>query len=904
MTTAVSGARKLDETALRGVLAQVDPRREDGRLVVVSAAPEWDGPPILDTDAGDFRVVIGSSVLAVRAALAEHRGQHLVVLTNLPMDELGIEVKARAWKGRVLRPSPWDAVKALFRVDELDPSLRDEQWMVDLLVRLAPARGYLQPTSQLLDRETAWRTLYQYGLALPIGDPTIADLLDWAGSADARAALERLDEDSRERIAEHLAVEVGPAAQPLLRLAAAGRGGDALPLGLVADGLWPDPDPAARILLQERHLGRQPLSAAAAVEWGQVAVAGLQRLDDQLAASVIARAEEVLAEVDPAGSADSAVLDLAFARRLARLGSALTAVLDHGPAGLPAAEQAFEAVRTHRRAAREPGRVSRAEAALRLCRRAVFTSEGFATTTPGPDSSLAGLSHAYLEEGAWVDAARQRIAEGETVPEPAAVLDRLRSRVDAERVARDRAFAAALRVEATGTALPPANLTNDRLLAIEHVLDAVVAPVARLQPVLLLVVDGLSHAGALPLLDDLRREGWQPHGPGGRTLPAVVAALPTVTVVSRASLLTGRVQRGGQEVERDGFANHPGLRDAAAGQPARLFHKKELRTSEGEVAATVREAIADPKQRVVGVVVNGVDDFLGGGEQLRLADGLEGIPILRDVLQAALEAGRAVVLTSDHGHILGSEQRVVSRPGAGERYRPAGDPPAEDEVEVAGARVVGEGGRIVLAADDGVRYVGYAKHGYHGGATPAEALCPLFVLLPSGVELEGWEPLIAQPPPWWDPASAPVPVAPDPVAPDAPTVAPSKRVSEDQQLSLLDPPVEEAAPHARPAWLDALLRSPRLAAQRRLAGRVSLDDEDLGRLLRVLVAAGGTASGAALQRTLDLTPIRLRGKLNAARTLLDVDGYQVLRIEADGTASLNIAQLVTQFQIPSPAEER
>jgi hypothetical protein len=58
-----------------------------------------------------------------------------------------------------------------------------------------------------------------------------------------------------------------------------------------------------------------------------------------------------------------------------------------------------------------------------------------------------------------------------------------------------------------------------------------------------------------------------------------------------------------------------------------------------------------------------------------------------------------------------------------------------------------------------------------------------------------------------------------------------------------------------------------------------------------------------LQRTLDLPATRLRGKLAAARTLLDVDGYQVLRIEPDGTAALNVEQLVRQFEIPAPRQE-
>jgi hypothetical protein len=156
-------------------------------------------------------------------------------------------------------------------------------------------------------------------------------------------------------------------------------------------------------------------------------------------------------------------------------------------------------------------------------------------------------------------------------------------------------------------------------------------------------------------------------------------------------------------------------------------------------------------------------------------------------------------------------------------------------------------------------------------------------------------------PAWWDPNLAPISVEFGEPAPPPPPPVSARRAAAEAQLSLLDtePPAAAPSDAGGPAWLSALLASPRLATQRRVAGRIRLNDRDLGQLVQVLVASGGTASGAALERTLELPSSRLRGKLEAARGLLNVDGYPVLRIETDGTAVLNIQLLADQFELAS-----
>jgi hypothetical protein len=896
-TTTGTERPSVSEAQLRGLIERFQQEPHGARLLVVAADPVWDGPEVLDTDRGPVRVVCGRSVLGVRVAMVDHPDETLAVLTRLPMHELGVEVAARSWRGRVEQPSPWNAVLTLFRATEIDPQLRAQRWMIELLVSRAPIRGYPQPVGGVLTLENAWETLYRTLLGIPTVEPTTVDLIRWVSSERAGPALALLSAEARRELDARLARQAGAAAPVLTALADRAGDADVVALGLVVDALWPSPDRVAKALLETRYLDSQALTDAAADAWARAAVeiaATTADRDESELRLLLHRAEELLASVRGTPYAVSNLLPSGLDRCVRELGQALTDALD-GDTEEPLARAgaALEALRRHRRATRE--RVELGRAAIRLLRRSAVASTGAADLTE--------LTWRYLDDGAWVDAARERLAAGDTDPMLAEVSRRLGERVDAERQGRDRRFASVVTHQATSK--PPApSLAHRRPLRIEQVLDAVVTPIARQTPVLLLVLDGLSHAAAVPLLEDLYTLGWRTHGPEDRRLPPALATLPSVTNVSRSSLLTGRLQPGGQDVERDGFASHAGLVDACAnGTGPQLFHKKALRTDDGHVAPTVREALEDGSRRVVGVVFNGVDDFLGDLDQLRLTEGIDGLPPLRELLDAALQGDRAIVLTSDHGHVLGASRYVQG--SGGERYRLVdGRPPQDGEVELSGDRVLAGEGHIVAAADGEIRYYAAAKRGHHGGATPAEMLCPLHVLLPASKELEGWRPVPVAAPAWWDPVAAAVAAGVGEGVPEGAPRSPAPELAappDSPQPGLFDEPSPVAVGrHGAEDWIRALLASPRLDAQRRLAGRTAADNDTLATVLRVLVAAGGTAPGRVLEVALDASPMRLRGTLNGVRSLLDVEGYAVLRVETDGTAHLDVRRLAEQFEIEIP----
>ena len=112
------------------------------------------------------------------------------------------------------------------------------------------------------------------------------------------------------------------------------------------------------------------------------------------------------------------------------------------------------------------------------------------------------------------------------------------------------------------------------------------------------------------------------------------------------------------------------------------------------------------------------------------------------------------------------------------------------------------------------------------------------------------------------------------------------------------PPAPGTAAPASPAAA-AVLRSAAYAAQKKIAGRVSVTDEQIRRLLGALLAAPGHRLVPALAATaLAVSPVMLRGAVLHAQRLLNVEGYPVLRVDADGsTIILDEALLREQFGI-------
>lgn len=500
------------------------------------------------------------------------------------------------------------------------------------------------------------------------------------------------------------------------------------------------------------------------------------------------------------------------------------------------------------------------------------------------------------DEGAFVDWARFRLLGGDEIPELSQAYGACREALIARRNKFAKPFAQAL---IDWNANKPS--IDGRVVPVESVLGHVVAPIAAAHPTLLLVMDGLSISIFRELFARSAGHGWAEMVPSDIGRPLVgVAALPTVTEVSRTSLLCGRLALGAAAQERSGFASHAALlAHSRAGAPPRLFHKGDLADATN-LAPEVRAAIADPHQRVIGVVYNAVDDHLSGPDQLHQRWTLEDLRLLLPLLREAREARRVVVITADHGHLLEDGTTQVTGGTESDRWRQGTEGRAPHELSVSGGRVVTSDGSntVVCLWGESTRYGG-RKNGYHGGLSPQEVTVPLSVMVPLGMNLPGWTAAPPAQPDWWELPPFPKAKEAQPAATQPTRTSGRKSTAPTNQAGLFaETELPPAPPPAAQDWIAVLLNGPIYASQRQLAARVALSDDQMRMLLSALSERGGKLSRAALAQRLSLPEIRLGGLLSAVRRMLNVDQAHVLVVDdAAGTVELNIALLQQQFRI-------
>ena len=936
---------------LRELIDEAHGKNYDDGVLGVRAAPEWPGTRTFTHGKMPVRIEPCVSALAVREALLSRAsGEWLIVLTDRSDDDLGIGILSHLIGHRLRTPDPWAAVRHRFAATGIDPALYAMIGNRDVatgLLAATPSSGWPPALGGVLTRDHAFGAVAaaHLGLMDPIID--MSSVLAWTAEPAFAVRVSDLrtlaGDPVTDAVLDWAAGRTGVISPAALHLLRGGEARDVVPLGLVAgllaeardSGTGEESRVARDALIRvEPRTGGTTLPTASLIAWAvesSAVVTGMLRspASQAVAESLLARADGLLASVRADGLAEgSDLLPSGLTRRFA----ALAAELRSATSGVSAAdpdralvtldalarvERAWARVAAHQLAESDDRHTSAFHAAVRLTR-------WLASPSPADSTGLPYLVRRHADQDAWADSAANDAASGVSDPELGAGLAAALAAARTRRAAHDTAFADAL------AAYTRDDLSDQNVMCIENLLPEVILPLVREVPVLLLVLDGMSAGVGAEVTASILarpRDGWAEALLKGQSRrAAALAALPTLTEVSRASLLCGVLRVGGQDAERNGFgalARAHGLKEAP------LFHKGPLDSARPgyALADEVATAIADvTRHPLVTCVLNTVDDALDRSDAAGIAWGADTVKHLAPLLDRARHAGRIVILTADHGHVV-ERRQGTQRPHpamSSSRSRAATTPPGDDEVLVGGRRVLLHDGTAVLAVDENLRY-GPLKSGYHGGASPAEVVVPVIVLVPGAVPTDSDLRLAPpQEPSWWTdpilsaPAAASSPVRSSVTAPPRPSrPAPdlSKRPAESV-ATLFDVPETEAtgtrpkdagpeaaleprsalAPNSVAA---AVLKSQAYTAHKKSTGRVSITDAQVKALLEALLAAPSyRLAPSAAASALGVAPVLLRGAVLQAQQLLNIDGYPVVRIDADGaTVILDGTLLAEQYGI-------
>lgn len=866
------------------------------------------------------------STLAAWELIRSHDPAHwLVLVTDRSEQDLGTGVLVRLVGHKLRTPDPWEAVRQQFAATGIEPALYADPRQIELargLLDARPEAGWPPAPAGALTRTHALRAVAHTHLDLRARDLDALAVLDWtcapglAGRiADLRASV---GDTLTDATLAWICSGAGAAAPVVTALVRRGEVADAVPIGLVLDALLDAEEggPVAVARLEHRWQGGRVRRGAleALAETSTTVLAGLHGpAAAATRTTLIKRAESLLAEVDARHLArTSPLLPSGLDARIATLGAALRRAVGNSPTDatvLADLEHAWTEVADHQLVSEPPAgyvdaRIAPIHAAVRLVR-ALRAVEAPTSTADGPTGRLAAFARQHADVDAWTDRAVNDAHGGVADPELAGTLGEVLAAVRAARSARDEQFARALAVANGASDVGHRIGKGDApVWLLEHVIADAVAPIARSQLTLLLVLDGMSTSVGTEIVSDLLvAHGWvELLLPDERRRSAALAVLPTLTEASRTSLLTGRLTLGDQATERTGFA---ALTEALALGRTSLFHKKPIDSSRPgyAVADDIAAAIADEDQRLVACVLNTIDDALDRSDPAGTTWTVDAVRHLRPLLDQARAAGRVVVITADHGHVVERREgrQVSAADTSSSRSRSAESPAGAGEVLVSGERVLRHGGSAVLPYDERLRY-GPLKAGYHGGASPAEAVVPLIVLAPSEelAERSGLAVAPLQEPAWWlgptAAASAAIPAAGGPRSAYRPQ-------PDDQEPNLFDalpaplvPTLQRPASPAGPGT--AVVRSKTYKDQRKRAGRVVLTDDQVVAGIDALAAAPSSRLPFdALSQRLAVQTTRARGARAQLSALLNVEGYPVVRTEGP-VMVLDLVLLRDQFGLP------
>ena len=353
--------------------------REAGDRVLGMRAPmprPW--PDSVECRGIRFRLAWCASALQVREQLdAVAPGDGVVVLTPLDAGDLGCDVVARLARGRLVQSDRWTALRNAFRAREIDPRLRSQWWLADLLLQHAPRTGYAPVAADTLDLETAWQALLSGVLGLSGGPGDPVDLLLWTLDPIGPDRFRAIHDEARIAIASRLAAVAGGSAALVMAGVTAGRAAEMVPFALACSVVFAEDAPSSSLrdaaIRLERVVGGAPIDAAAGRDLAKAGGRILARIvttDPALARTVQDKAALMLSDIRAADwLAYSPVLDAGLDARMVDAAKALSdAAVSMAVDDASRAWSAVQHADRHERASERRDRLDRLWMAARLTR--------------------------------------------------------------------------------------------------------------------------------------------------------------------------------------------------------------------------------------------------------------------------------------------------------------------------------------------------------------------------------------------------------------------------------------------------------------------------------------------------------------------------------------------------------
>lgn len=848
-----------------------------------------------------------------------------VYLVDWADDALPLDVSCRLAGGRIYHVARDARLAALLGARQVDASLASTA--VARLVLSGALPSLRKITGLRLTRGDLWTRVVEARLGIPeraLETPT--SWLRWVRTSDAGPAFARACESDdllravRRELLDWLDEQlptVGPLAfrawelglvsrvlQALLLLEAVEQSEDPYLRGLV-NGQIASIVPGLANDVRGAHAGgvtRGLLEAVLSVE-----VNDDRRLLDEAQQHAVDGGAAALAAMSdwlPAG----------HAAREASVAAALTAFVEvSSPEALEALLAAFDRLSTHRLDGvdRRSEHVEARKMAARLSAWLLARKLQPRLADQGaPWHAAIDLARRYSEEGGFLDWARQSVRGMRGAgSELEAAVRRLTGAVDLVARADDKRFAEAY------VAWVHAGKPSSEVLPIEHVTKRVVAQFlegSERRRLLLVLMDGMSHAAAVQVLQRLREQRrWNPvawRTPGWNGLfpiPPVLAAAPTLTEVSRAALFAGVADPrfGDQGTDKDDsrWASNRHLRTLVGEEPLKVFFRRDIHAGH-ELLDEVKQAVAGD-HRVVAVVVNAIDEQLKGSLQIAVDYSRTPILPLEALLSAAEGAERAVLLVADHGHVAGDALRVAGgrlpagrEGGARWRALAEGEEPQDGEVLLPGTSWKPRGAAGVAALWDTALANRAPRYGEHGGLSLAETVAPAFLIGPEWLDRVTGDDVelscrVLPEPSWWALKIA---------RPVAPLVVVQHQAPEQAQLQLIPAGPARSATASPPTQdepaLVARLRASKVFTQQ-VTGVPKPDVERVLTWLALLVEAGGSMTAADFARLCGARAHQVGGVV-ARMGILNADGFAIVEHDVAGRrVVLHKARLLSQFGV-------